>query len=55
MPASPRITKDDIQAELSRLQSANRLSFRILTEQAPPDDFNPERVGLVDIPQRQQN
>jgi len=55
MPANPRITKGDVEAELSRLQDVNRPSFRVLTEQAPSDDFDPERIGLVDIPSRQKN
>lgn len=54
MPASPRITKDDVEEEIERLRESGRRSFQILTEQVP-DGFDPQRVGLVDIPQRQED
>ena len=51
MPASARITKDDVQAELRLLDEMTRRfpALTILTEQAPPDDFDPERIGLAGL------
>jgi len=48
MPASARITKDDVQAELRLLEKMTGRfpALTILTEQAPPDDFDPERIGF---------
>lgn len=52
MPIKPTITADDIQAELDRLDTATERFpvLRILTEQAPPEDYDPQAVGLIDNP-----
>lgn len=57
MPATNRITKSDVKAEIGRLEESveEYPSLTILTEQAPPEDFDPERIGLVQLPERRQN
>jgi len=57
MPATNRITKEDVQAEIARLGEVTGQypSLTILTEQAPPDDFDPQRIGLVQLPGRREN
>lgn len=51
MPASARIAKDDVQAEIDLLEEATGRfpSLTILTEQARPEDFDPERIGLAGL------
>lgn len=50
MALNPTITADDLQAEMERLDAeTDRFpALRILTEQAPDEDYDPQAVGLID-------
>jgi hypothetical protein len=50
MPEAPRLTSDDLRQEIDLLKAnTDRFpSLRILTDQAPAEVPDPQRIGLPD-------